>query len=230
MKRRPHRPSRQGVGRDSRTDQGYPSWIRGIGQTSVVCIFGPSISARTPQGALAEATDESSDASSHATVTNRVCTERWPTRRREAVGSGRGRSERVQEAEPVGSHPRTPFRERRASAVRQRHDGTRPAHASYRLTRGTRWGLGSRRSTGRSSAQAGGRCRKLPLGSNPRGGAYESDEGRERSGSTERGSSSHAGAGGRHPVRKSAPPGLVREAPGAARCIGHVSSYRSGRA
>jgi hypothetical protein len=54
-----------------------------------------------------------------------------------------------------------------AQALIERHDGTRPAHARRRLTRGAEWGLGSRRLTRRVSAQVDARRRKLPFGIGP---------------------------------------------------------------
>jgi hypothetical protein len=118
----------------------------------------------------------------------------------------------------------------------KRHDGTRLAHARWRLTRDTEWGLGSPGLTRRVSAQADPRRRKLPFGVGPEnGGARDNDQRRERSGSTERGSTSRGqyGAGGRHrrprarpqgPAIGHAPPAVSGESRCPARCIGTRSA------
>jgi len=74
-----------------------------------------------------------------------------------------------------------------------RHDGTRPAHAQWRLNNVIEWELGSRRSdspsVGASRCNGAGSCR-LVFGPE-QGGACENDYGRERSDSAEQGFSSH---------------------------------------
>lgn len=215
MKRRPHRPSFRGVGCDSRTDQGCPYSFEGLGRNRSYASPVRRPSPRQPQGCTnATATDESSDESSHARVTYRVLTRVSQGIAARRFLSGRGRRERVRETEPVGSHPYPPFHDGRASALRHDTMERVPPMPCARLTRDTRWGLGSRGSTGQTTGASrwfgSGSCSSVRTRS---GGAFESDEGCERSGSTERGSSSHAGAGGRHPVHESAPPSWAPRGP-----------------
>lgn len=114
------------------------------------------------------ATDGSSDESSYATVTCRVLAERWASGLpRGGPWKGRERRERVREAEPVGSNPCPPFHEERASVLRNDTMKRVPPMLRRRLIRVTRWGLGSRRSSGHRSAQVGGWRAKLLFGIEP---------------------------------------------------------------
>jgi len=146
-----------------------PDWIRGNGQTSVVSISGSSIGRISATRAL---------------------TQRATRRARGSVANGwttRG---------TVGSKPPPLGFGERASAHRT---ARRNASRSCSMTRKPAAWSGSSVLAGRTrrtSAKAGARRRKLPFGIGPeQGGACECDEGRERSGSTERGSSSHVARG-----------------------------------
>ena len=81
------------------------------------------------------------------------------------------------------------------------HDTTErvPPILPWRLNRAREWGLGSRRYDSPSSAQADTTAQEAAARHRTRsGGVCENDSGRERLGSTERGSSSHAARGVGH--------------------------------
>ena len=102
-----------------------------------------------------------------------------------------------------------------AKVLSARHDGTRLAHASCRLTRVMEWELGSRRSDSaecrRKPMHGAGSCR-LAFGPE-QGGACENDKGRERSAYAEHRSSSCTRRGVARGVRTGAKSSTVSERP-----------------
>jgi len=198
VKRRPHRCSPARVrARGNRADQGA-RLIRGIGQKSVVRIFGSSISlaSKDVRGATGGSSDESShapcdtDAYRYPQDVGLRFAARWIELRRGGVANGCAiRETVVSKPLPLGSGER-------ASACRTTR---RNASRSCSLAPNPRPRVGARFSQvglagyRRKPMLGAGSCR-LAIGPEE-GGACENDDGRERSDSTERGSSSQMARG-----------------------------------
>jgi hypothetical protein len=140
--------------RGNRADQGA-RLIRGIGQKSVVRIFGSSISLASKD--VRGATGGPSDDSSHATCD----TFAYRYRKMSVFDAPRGGSSEGEGASRTGARFGRPWGQSHclsgpvsAQVLSARHDGTRPAHAPCGLTRFMEWELDSRRSDWPESAQA----------------------------------------------------------------------------
>jgi len=223
-------------GRGNRADQGA-RLIRGIGQKSVVRIFGSSISfaSHSPEPYAGPPADLVTKA-----LTRRATRARTGIHKMSVFGSPRGGSSRGEGASRTGARFGRPWcyshclsNPESTQVFAARHDGTRPAHARWRLTRVLEWELGSRRSdspdigASRCSAQEAAVWQSDPNRAVP---ARMTTDARG-SVSAERGSSSRTPMGSARGVGTGAKSSTARTSfarRSTARCLGTTGSTEAG--